>query len=469
MTLQAFRERLVLVLLAFLPFHAFLVTVLTKAIAGANHAPLPFLAIWKELLLAVILVIAFIEIFKKRSFRLDILDGLILLLSAVAVFLFASKHQSLGTFALGFKYDLIPLLAFLVLRRVPWSDQFQKLLISVLIVVGCIVSAYGIIAEFLPLRFFVWLGYSDLHSLYSANGPLAAFQQLEGGMMRRAQSVFSGPNQFGLWLFIPLGILLGQWSNNRVASGKWLVVSIMILVALVLSFSRAAWIAAVVMIAFTFIRSTNALHCRKLCMVILGFFACFSLAVAFLFPSVFFRINSSSDHLRKPVEAIRMTIKNPLGLGLGTAGPASNRMSDTCVQLPKDADFSWAKDRQDLCVFVDSMQVQPSDRVCSCPLLTENWYLQIGVELGVIGFVLYLMLTFLLLKWLVVSGQWLVLPTNHYPLFTFLSFLGLSLAALFLHAFEDSAVAYSVWVLLAVAFATLDVCQHKSSRSQGRS
>ncbi len=460
MTLQAFRERLVLVLLAVLPFHALFVTVMTKSIQGSGHAPLPMFAVWKEGLLLMILGIACIEILKKRSMlRFDIFDAIVGLLGFLSVMLFFANDQSLGVFALGLKYDLLPLISFLVLRRVEWSDQFHKLLISVLIAVGCIVALYGIVADFLPLRFFVWLGYSDLHSLYSANGPLAAFQELEGGMMRRAQSVMSGPNQLGLWLLIPLGILLGQWSNNRVASGKWLVVSIIILVALVLSFSRAAWIAAVVMIVFTFIRSTNALHCRKLCMVILGFFACFALAVAFLFPSVFFRINSSSDHLRKPVEAIRMMIKNPLGLGLGTAGPASNRMGDTCVQLPKDADFSWAKDRQDLCVFVDSVQVQPSGRVCSCPLLTENWYLQIGVELGVIGFVLYVVLTLLLLKRLGPS------PVR----FPLLVFLGLSIAALFLHAYEDSAVAYTVWVLLAVAFATLDSCHRKSSRSQVRS
>jgi uncharacterized membrane protein YgaE (UPF0421/DUF939 family) len=33
---------------------------------------------------------------------------------------------------------------------------------------------------------------------------------------------------------------------------------------------------------------------------------------------------------------------------------------------------------------------------------------------------------------------------------SFLIFLGISIAALFLHAWEDSAVAYTVWILLAV-------------------
>ncbi len=480
MILQSLRERLVLVLLALLPFHALFVTVLTKMIAGPGHAPMPLLAIWKEVLLLVILGVACVEMirsskkwsvvsgphFTKASrgrqwlaSSLDIFDRIIITLIFISFVLLITHHQSLTTFVFGFKYDLLPLLAFFILRRIPWSDQFQKSLTTILIVVGCIIAAYGIIAEFLPLKFFVWLGYSDLHSLYSANGPLAAFQQLEGGMMRRAQSVMSGPNQLGLWLLIPLGILLGEKDIGGAVSGKRLAGSTLLLIALLLTFSRAAWIAAAVMVSFAFIRSAGTPYRRKIFATVLGLFACLALAVAFLLPSVFFRINSSSDHIRKPVEAMRMMMTHPLGLGLGTAGPASNRFSDTCVHLPKDADFSWAKDRQDLCVFVDSVQVQPSDRVCSCPLLTENWYLQIGVELGLIGLVLYVVLMILVLKRLALS-------TFRYLL---LVFLGLSIAALFLHAFEDSAVAYSVWVLLAVAFATLDVCQHKSSRSQVRS
>ncbi len=460
MTLPSFRERLTLLLLALLPFHAFLVTVLTQAIAGPSHAPVAVLAIWKEAVLVVILAIAFAELTKKRTMPVaDTFDCIILGLVFVALALRITNDQSLTMFAFGFKYDLFPLVAFLLLRRVDWSDWCKTLLPKMMIAVGCIVAAYGIIAEFLPLRFFVWLGYSDLHSLYVANGPLAAFQELEGGMLRRAQSFMSGPNQLGLWLLIPLGLLLDQYNSKKMFTGKLVAIGTLLLVALVLSFSRAAWIAAAVMMIVPFVRSTNVLHRKKLYIAILGFLACFGIAVALMFPSVFLRFQSSSDHIRKPVEAIRLMMDHPLGLGLGTAGPVSNRFSDTCVKLPKEADWSWAKDRQDLCVFVDGTQVQPQSRTCACPLLTENWYLQIGVELGVIGFVLYLTLTLLILKRLWKSKDSSVL----------LSFLGLSIAALFLHAFEDSAVSYTLWVMLASAFATLDPCQPKSSRSQGPS
>ena len=62
MSLPRLRESLTLALIGLLPFHAFFVTVLTKMIAGSNHAPLPALAAWKELLLALILLLALVEI-----------------------------------------------------------------------------------------------------------------------------------------------------------------------------------------------------------------------------------------------------------------------------------------------------------------------------------------------------------------------------------------------------------------------
>ena len=60
--LQTFRERLTLILLVLLPFHAFLVTILTRMIAGPDQAPLQWLALWKEAVLGLVLLLAFFEI-----------------------------------------------------------------------------------------------------------------------------------------------------------------------------------------------------------------------------------------------------------------------------------------------------------------------------------------------------------------------------------------------------------------------
>ena len=287
--LQALRQRLTLILLCLLPFHAFLVTVLTKVMVGPVHAPLPVLAVWKEALLGVTLGIAVTEVmisakqwlvgsrqwlvfFKK----IDALDVIILasLLLSIAIFI---THYPLSTihFIYGFKYDFLPLIAFLILRRVPWGERWLQHVQISLILVGSIVSAYGLLTLFLPDSFFSWLGYSNQHSLYFANSSLSAFQHLQASDLRRVQSVLSGPNQLGLWLLIPLGMVLGSWS-------PWKVVSfLLILLAIIGSFSRAAWIAAIVMTMVVYASSVAKERRRKIVLRSLTSVVGFAIALVF--------------------------------------------------------------------------------------------------------------------------------------------------------------------------------------------
>jgi hypothetical protein len=68
------------------------------------------------------------------------------------------------------------------------------------------------------------------------------------------------------------------------------------------------------------------------------------------------------------------------------------------------------------------------------------------VELGWIGFILFILLIGLVARCtLHVARSQKILEST-----LLVSFLGISLAALFLHAWEDSAVAYTMWILLAV-------------------
>ncbi len=457
--LSFIRERVALVLIALLPLHALAVTVFTKVVAGPGHAPLSSFAVWKEVLLVVIVGIALVEICRpirnngRYEFHpirsIDIIDVLVIVGLAWATKLPYWFREPILTkqFIYGFKYDFVPLVAFVVLRRVSWSKDFLPTASKILFGMGVAVALYGIITMLLPMSFFTALGYSDLHSLYVAEGPLAAFQQIGGTALRRMQSTMSGPNQLGLWLLLPIGVSLGTLGNSGVKSEKWKVESMLLLIALVLTFSRAAWIAAAVMLLVTWIRTVKRAHAWRMGAVVLGCLVPCLIVLAFAFPSVFLRFSSSSGHFKKPVEAVDILLKNPLGLRLGAAGPASNATSETCVKLDGGADTAWAKDRPDLCVFVAGVQTQPKGRECDCPILTENWYLQWAVEFGWVGLVVSLLIPFFILR----KREW------NAPM---LAFLGISIAGLFLHSFEDAAVAYTVWILLAVTL---------QSRSAGRS
>ncbi|MFH0851207.1 MAG: O-antigen ligase family protein [Candidatus Peregrinibacteria bacterium] len=475
---QRLRERLTLLLFALLPLHAFLVTAGTKLLMGKGHAPLPYLALWKEALLGAILVLVIMEVLRKMRgvcsmqypstplragavCRVDVIDVLILVLIILSVVVTAFTHADWKLALLGFRYDFIPLVTFLVARRVEWSETFRRATLKVLLWVGVIVSVCGILTVFLPVKFFLWLGYSPAHSLYFANGPVAAFQQVSETGLRRIQSTMSGPNQLGVWLLIPLSVLLVHMSSWKATSDKRLAIStfavcvLFVVSALFLSFSRAAWIAAFVVCMVMLCRSVPRRLLRGVAVGAVLIVVGIAVVASLLFPSVFFRLSSSRGHIVRPLQAIGRMVAHPFGEGLGAAGPASNRVSETCVFLRPQDDPSWAKTTPRLCVFLGSTQVQPADHVCRCPFLPENWYLQVGVEMGVLGFILFIILIVLVLRRLgmqyavcsmqYVRGQWR--PSLDSAIF--LTFLGVSIAALFLHAWEDGAVAYTVWLFAA--------------------
>lgn len=470
--IQKIRERLTLALIILLPFHAFIITVLTKIIAGPSRAPLGSLATWKEGLLAVILLLAGFEILqniKRMSlWKIDFIDALIIILMILGFVITAKNQLSLIHYIFGFKYDFIPLISFLFLRRVNWSEEFKNRVIKSIIAIGLVLAVCGIISFFLPQSFFRFLGYSDLHSLYQPDGPLAPYQQIGGTFIRRIQSTMSGPNQLGLWLLLPWSAGLMNFFGTRGIKNKkfvggncrdakfyvstlinkffifYFLFFILTAVALILTFSRSAYIAAtIILIAVlwinlpkkTFIKYTAAITSLGIVIII---------SSSLLFPGLIFRFASSRDHWLRPLAALEVIKENPLGSGLATAGPASNRLKDTCVYLEAGADTSWAQAHPQLCVFVKNEQVQPTDYKCSCPFLPENWYLQLGVEMGGFGFLLFTILTFLIILKLITKNQ----QSKTKQQISLLTFLGISVACLFLHAWEDSAVAYTAWFFL---------------------
>lgn len=440
------REQLTILLLVLLPLHAFGVTVLTKLFAGSGSAPLSLLAVWKEVLLLIILLIAVTEIVREKAgsgwrvagSKFDVIDVLILLALLYSVLLHPwGDPNAERSYLYGFRYDFVPLVAFLILRRVSWSTDFFHRSFTALMIMGALVSAYGLLTLFFPDSVFSSLGYSLLHSLYQPDAPIAAFQQIAETGIRRVQSTFSGPNQMGLWLLIPVSIALVSLKSQRTIRGWRVAAGALILFAILFTFSRSAWIGTIligILLLGPIVRR-RVMTLGLLVLIVVGILAMTAL------PSIFVRSVSNSNHIVRPIQAMHIISDHPLGLGLGSAGPANNRTSDTCVELPAGSDASWAESHPDLCVIVGGTQVQPQ-APCNCPVLPENWYLQWGVEMGLFGFFVSLALVLLVLGELkLVDRRW-----NTDALFA--AFLGVSVAGLFLHAFEDSAVSYTLWILL---------------------
>ena len=474
--LSRIRHWLVLLLFVALPFHAFFVTVGTKLIAGGGQAPLPLLAVWKEMVISAIFLVGILEMFSqvrkllavscKRGarlvFRMDREVVLIvgLLIIAFSLLVAHSSELTAHSFVFGFKYLFVPLIFFLVLKNLTWEEGFlEQKVFPALLAVGGVIAGFGIVCFFLPMGFFTALGYSDAHSIYAPGSSLSAFQQIGSMGLRRIQSTFAGPNQLGLWLLIPLSVglvlLLRKVTSYKlqVTSNFQLstfnlklvlcVMNVLIICALMLTFSRSAWIAAFVITLYAAAVLLRGKRKVKVLGALTGVAVMLTVIITFTFPNVILRSISNRHHFERVQEGFQIMFNNPFGLGLGSAGPASNRTSDACLYFEPESDISWAADRTDLCLFVGGMQMQPSvtEKQCKCPLLPENWYVQVGIELGIAGFVLFLILIFILLYRLASVKQFSV----------FLAFLGISIAALFLHAWEDSAVAYCVWGIVGIA------------------
>ncbi len=489
-TVSRFRESLTLVLIALLPLHAMAVTVLTHFFQGSGHAPLQLIAVWKEVILAVIVFSALAEIVaakdagaERRTWSLDLLDWCIVL-AIVTGALVSVTSSDLGSafgtqlsladrkFLVGFKYDFLPLTAFFLLRRVVWSGDFQRSVSWVIIGVGFLIAVFGIVTLLLPMSFFTALGYSDLHSLYRPHAPIAAFQMIEGTELRRIQSVMSGPNQFGLWLLIPFAASL-QWCAAALRRRTFfrailaLGASLLFFVTIGLTYSRSAWLGAGVLTMFFILWMLrgvlrSALH-RSAVIIGAGVLAAALLLGGIRYaPEVVLRTQSLLGHLEKPAEAVALMRAHPLGLGLASAGPASNHFSDTCMFFDLGADVSWARKRTDICVFVGGVRKLPPGKVCECPLLTENWYLQWGVEMGFVGLLLCILIVGLPLLAVRRVSPFTV---RAFPL---LALAGIATGGLFLHAFEDSGVAYTLWILLAAAgLAVPDADYVKATDSSG--
>jgi O-antigen ligase len=123
---------------------------------------------------------------------------------------------------------------------------------------------------------------------------------------------------------------------------------------------------------------------------------------------------SDDERLAALKNGFAVFMNNPEGLGLGSAGPASFRGPDA--------------------------------------LITENYYLQIAIETGVAGLIVYLLFEYLVARRLYELRN---RSTTAAPLLGALC--GIFLVNQFLHGWADSTTALTFWTLSAVSIGEADV------------
>lgn len=389
-----------LAILALMPFHAFAVVSL-----GHIFGHEAYFQIWKETLVVAMAALAvwfFAEKPKRLVRQYGLLVKLILLFALVAVavtLLFG--NLSFGSL-LGLRTDLMFLAIFLIAGLVH-DKTYKRLGQKILLGATAVIALFEIaLSTILPTNFLTRFGY----------GPKTVAPYLPYGSLKRFPSTLGGANQLGAFLILPIALTFKlAWRQRKPWQFGLLLIEV---AALYFTGSRSGWLGALVaLIIVTFIEIPSQMRTWLAGGLVLAAILA-ALAVVRSDNSLIRRSqgasgNPDAKHLRAVISGAQELIHHPLGEGAGSAGPASFR----------------------------------SDR----PQISENYYLQIGIETGFVGLTLFIAICGVL-AWQL--WQWRTLPGLAGPLLGALA--GISVVNLFLHGWADSTTALTYWTLAGLTF-----------------
>ncbi len=411
-------------IIVLVPFHA-LLTVWLSSLAG--HYTL--WRLWKEFLLVplaagAIYLLARDKNLSRRFFgswlvRLIFLYFLILITSGVA----ARANHSVASKALWYgllvdtRFLVFFLAAAVLAAKSDWlASRWTKLLFAPAIFVAALAVLQYLV---LPYDFLKHLGYGD--------STISPYETINHNIHHlRVMSSLRGANPLGAYLIVPicaLGVWLLREKRERLDKS---VFGAGLLLALVFSFSRSAWIGAglgLLAVAWLSLRSQQARRQVLIglgALIIAGAVAAVGLRNNLGFEDTFLHTDKASTaaqssnygHSAAFKSAVKDITHQPLGGGVGTAGPQS--------------------------VYND----HPAR-------IAENYYLQVGQEAGILGMVLFIAIIILLGRALYVRR------TDPLALALLAALIGLSFVNLLSHAWEDDTLAYVFWGLAGVAYAPI--------------
>lgn len=424
MMLKAVRIPLIasLALLVYMPFHIFLAQSLSLATGGLD--------LWKigkdlMLILAVLFTICLVVIKGKANRTFTVVVGGTALYGLFHLGLWA-LHPDLynQSAALGTIYNtrllLFAVLGFGAVTLLP-KFVFSSLL-KIVLIVSTIVAALGILQYFLPNDVLSHVGYS------LERGVRPAFSIDDNPDFPRIMSTLREPNALGAYLIVPLVALTVLFFRVKDGGRRFMLAGAFGLhgLALVLTFSRSAWLAAAlaVLLALWWQNQEWVAHMVKrfwpisaaaiLVIATAGFFV----KDTHLYQQYIVHSNSqetvddldSNDYHALLIEqGLRGVADEPLGHGPGTAGIVS-------IQNPGGGQ------------------------------LTENYYIQIAYEVGIAGAALFIALNL----WIYVRiwrGRTML------AIILCASFWGYVVTNMLLHTWSNEAVAAQWWILAGMALA----------------
>ena len=356
-----------ILLLALLVFHSGAVHVLQNVFQMDSRLLL-LLSSWKEVLIAGVVVAALVR-FRRRPFRPDFIALVViafLCLIGIRVALDVFARVGLSDELLGARnaseFAILFLAVTILAPDVAWLRRASWVLVPLVL----LAAEVGIVQLLFGFRFY--------NVLYHAPGEVltSAFSAKFGGLIvPRAVGTYTAPNEFGLGLVIYLVAILLPLAFTRLNSATRTLLAAaatLACLALALTYSRSAWLGVALAVPVVALllrrpiarwvdahRRRGMAHMRMMTMglaaivVLVGGVFVVSGGLRFLVTTLTGQEASAAGRPTSLSNGIEALLSHPLGGGLTSAGPKAKSLNPTAV-------------------------------------LTENWYLVYGIQLGWLAF-----------------------------------------------------------------------------------
>ena len=329
------------------------------------------------------------------------------------------KDKSFYDMFVWFKYGFQYISFFLMATVLGWiagkqhiADRIKRFFSQIPLWLTIVVG-FGFLWQWAKLlwpNLFLAIGYGPLDDFHFwANPPLYYLTGLWGTLRR--QGVFAWPNNYGYFLVAFLPLILQAFPLKLSERKSWfnreslptIGVNLLWLAAILATLSRTALIGVLIVFALTQIDRWKSHKKRAYSLAIIAL-----LGVAWL---SILKGSSTIAHLHAKLGSLSYVFQHPLGYGLGSSGPAIHH--------------NWT-------------------------ILPENYFIQLLIDIGRIGFVLWVVTAYFCAKVQLRSvASSLRHKLNEAPI---LKAYGIGCVALlvmwiFLHVFEDSMINYTFFVL----------------------
>lgn len=393
---------------------------------GTNISHFGLFKVWKEIMMVIVLALVILSGIwrnmagiKERRFKL-----LLVLMAGYTLWAVGWGFMNLTVFHQinweAFVYALITDLRFLLFLVLCWliaQDHaiLKKKWPTLLLAPAAVVVAFGVLQYFvLPADFLRHLGYSAQ--------TITPYQLVdERPDYVRIQSTLRGPNTFGVYLILVIVAAAVCLGKRRI---KQLVMLAASAISLFATYSRSAWLGVVASLGLlSFINIHNPktrqiIFASSLCVILLvGTSAYLARNGSFVQNTLLHTSSTSKSpessnagRSRAIKESTKEVLHEPFGRGPGSAGPASLRNNKP-------------------------------ERIA------ENYYLQLGQELGWLGLGL-----FLAINVLVAMMLW-ERRTDRLAKILLASFVGIAISNMFAHAWMDDTISLLWWGLAGIALA----------------